>query len=208
MISVYDIILYIVLYVAWYHTLISYMISYIHMVWYWMWYQIWYHDQNFTGALHRHPPQRQPQPRWRMLCLFNFPAYMDCNVGYQIPSSQAPASPSLSTEEAETDSSAPSPSSCTVSARSASRDHRYCSIWILATYDIVCHIRYRMSGHTISYVRCWMSYTISYVRYRIYDIALLDIRYRMYDIVCFYDIVCQHAMSYVLHTISYYTMIP
>ncbi len=41
-----------------------------------------------------------------MLCLFNFPAYMDCNVGYQIPSSQAPASPSLSTEEAETDSSA------------------------------------------------------------------------------------------------------
>ena len=70
-------------------------------------------------------------------------------------------------------------------------------IWILATYDIVCHLRYRMSGHTISYVRCWMSYTISYVRYRIYDIALLDIRYRMYDIVCFYDIVCQHAMSYV-----------
>ena len=70
-------------------------------------------------------------------------------------------------------------------------------IWILATYDIVCHLRYRMSGHTISYVRCWMSYTISYIRYRIYDIALLDIRYRMYDIVCFYDIVCQHAMSYV-----------
>jgi hypothetical protein len=81
-------------------------------------------------------------------------------------------------------------------------------IWILATYDIVCHIRYRMSRHTISYVLCWMSYTISYVRYRIYDIALLDIRYRMYDIVCFYDIVCQHAMSYALHTISYYTMIP
>ena len=41
-----------------------------------------------------------------MLCLFNFPAYMDCNVGYQIPSSQAPASPSLSTVEAEIDSSA------------------------------------------------------------------------------------------------------
>jgi hypothetical protein len=126
MISVYDIILYIILYVSWYHTLISCMISYIHMVWYWMWYQIWYHDQSFTGALRRHPPQRQPQPRWRMLCLFNFPAYMDCNVGYQIPSSQAPASPSLSTEEAETDSSAPSPSSCTVSARSAPRDRRYC----------------------------------------------------------------------------------
>ncbi len=70
-------------------------------------------------------------------------------------------------------------------------------IWILATYDIVCHLRYRMSGHTILYVRCWMSYTISYIRYRIYDIALLDIRYRMCDIACFYDIVCQHAMSYV-----------
>ncbi len=31
-----------------------------------------------------------------MLCLFSFPAYMACNVGYLIPSSQAPASPSLS----------------------------------------------------------------------------------------------------------------
>ena len=61
-----------------------------------------------------------------MLCLFNFPAYMDCNVGYRIPSSQAPASHSLSTVEAETDSSAPSSSSCAASARSASRDRRYC----------------------------------------------------------------------------------
>ena len=41
-----------------------------------------------------------------MLCLFNFPAYIDCNVGYRIPSSQAPASPSLSIEEAGTDSPA------------------------------------------------------------------------------------------------------
>ncbi len=31
----------------------------------------------------------------------------------------------------------------------------------------------------------------------VYDIAFLDIRYRIYDIVCFYDIVCQHAISYV-----------
>ena len=38
-----------------------------------------------------------------MLCLFNFPAYMDCNVGYRIPSSQATASHSLSTVEADTD---------------------------------------------------------------------------------------------------------
>ena len=62
-----------------------------------------------------------------MLCLFNFPAYMDCNVGYRIPSSQATASTSLSTAGAATDSSAPSPSSsCAASARSASRDLRYC----------------------------------------------------------------------------------
>ena len=61
-----------------------------------------------------------------MLCLFNFPAYMDCNVGYLIPSSQATASHSWSTAEAATDSSAPSPSSCAASARSASRDRRYC----------------------------------------------------------------------------------
>jgi hypothetical protein len=40
-----------------------------------------------------------------MLCLFNFPAYVDCNVGFQIPSSKATASHSLSTVEAETDSS-------------------------------------------------------------------------------------------------------
>jgi hypothetical protein len=45
---------------------------------------------------------------WMQLCLFNFPAYMDCNVGYLIPSSLAPESPSLSTEEADRDSSAPS----------------------------------------------------------------------------------------------------
>jgi hypothetical protein len=65
-----------------------------------------------------------------MLCLFNFPEYMDCNVGYQIPSSQAMASHSLSTVEADTDFSvcAPSPPSCsaTRSARSASRDCSYC----------------------------------------------------------------------------------
>ncbi len=61
-----------------------------------------------------------------MLCLFNFPAYIDCNVGYRIPSSQAPASPSLSIEETATDSSATSPSSCAASARSASSDRRYC----------------------------------------------------------------------------------
>ena len=61
-----------------------------------------------------------------MLCLFNFPAYMDCNVGYRIPSSQATASHSFSTAEAGTDSSAPSSSSCAVSARSASSVRRYC----------------------------------------------------------------------------------
>ncbi len=52
-----------------------------------------------------------------MLCLFNFPAYIDCNIGYQIPSLHAPASPSLSIEEEGTDSTASSPSSCSVSAR-------------------------------------------------------------------------------------------
>jgi hypothetical protein len=36
---------------------------------------------------------------------------MDCNVGYLIPSSQAPASPSLSTVEADTGSSAQSTAS-------------------------------------------------------------------------------------------------
>jgi hypothetical protein len=40
--------------------------------------------------------------------LFHTPAYTDCNVGYRIPSSQAPALPSLSIEEAGPDSSAPS----------------------------------------------------------------------------------------------------
>jgi hypothetical protein len=57
------------------------------------------------------------------------------------------------------------------------------NIWILATYDIVGDLLYRMSGCTILYVQCWMSYTISYIRYRIYDIDFLDIRYSMYDIV-------------------------
>ena len=63
-----------------------------------------------------------------MLCLFSFPAYMVCNVGYLIPSSQAPASPSLSTEEpgTDSDSSAPSSSICAALKRSASRDCRYC----------------------------------------------------------------------------------
>ncbi len=60
------------------------------------------------------------------------------------------------------------------------------------TYDIVCLVvQYR--------IRCWMSYTISYILYRIYDIAFMDIRYWMYNIVCLYDtsIVCQHVISYV-----------
>ena len=60
-----------------------------------------------------------------MLCLFNFPAYIDCNVGYRIPSSQATAS-HLSTVDVDADSSATSPSSCSASARSASSDLRYC----------------------------------------------------------------------------------
>jgi hypothetical protein len=39
-------------------------------------------------------------------CSFNFPEYMDCNVRYQIPNPQTPASPSLLIEAAATDSSA------------------------------------------------------------------------------------------------------
>ena len=46
-----------------------------------------------------------------MLCLFSFPAYMAYNVGYLIPSSQAPASPSLSIEEPGPDSDSSAPSS-------------------------------------------------------------------------------------------------
>jgi hypothetical protein len=73
--------------------------------------------------------------------------------------------------------------------RVASRDC-HC-IWILATYDIVRHVRYRASRRTTSYVKCRMSYAISYIRYCIYDIARLVVRYWMYCIVRLYDIVCQ-----------------
>jgi hypothetical protein len=38
-----------------------------------------------------------------MLCLFDFPAYIDCNVGYRIPSSQGQALPSLSIVDMDTD---------------------------------------------------------------------------------------------------------
>ena len=51
------------------------------------------------------------------------------------------------------------------------------------------------SGRMISYVRCWMSCAILYIRYRIYDIVLVDIRYWIYNIVCLYDIVCQYTIS-------------
>ena len=62
-----------------------------------------------------------------MLCLVNFPARMDCNVGHWMPSSQAPASPSSSIEETATDSSATSTSSCAAaSTMSATSDRRYC----------------------------------------------------------------------------------
>jgi hypothetical protein len=79
-----------------------------------------------------------------MLCLLNF-------QGYRIPSSQAPASPSLSTAEAVTDSSAPSPSSCAASARSAAirlqgpkvlqvalagMCSQYCQIYLLVVHTI------------------------------------------------------------------------
>ncbi len=58
--------------------------------------------------------------------------------------------------------------------------------WLIFLFHVLKPpLRLRYRRHTISYVRCRMSYTISYIRYRIYDIALLDIRYRMYDIVCF-----------------------
>ncbi len=64
-----------------------------------------------------------------MLCLFSSPAYIACNIGYLIPSSQTPVSPSLSEEPAtDSDSSAQSPLSCHGAAldRSASRDRKYC----------------------------------------------------------------------------------
>ena len=82
-------------------------------------------------------------------------------------------------------------------------------IWILATYNIVRHVWYRMYRRTISYVQCWMSYVISYIRYSVTGPTILDLQYRMfirYDIVCSYDIVCQHMISLVRRTIMYHSM--
>ena len=83
-----------------------------------------YTERTFPAAIDGHRVEQVAFTKF--VCLFNFPAYIDCNVGYWIPSSQAPASPSLSIEEAGTDSPASSPSSCSASARSASSDRRYC----------------------------------------------------------------------------------
>ena len=49
-------------------------------------------------------------------------------------------------------------------------------IWILATYDVVRHVRCRMSCTT----SCWTSY----IRCRMYDIQDVDVRHRTCDIVC------------------------
>ncbi len=38
-----------------------------------------------------------------MLCLFKFPAYIDCNVGYPIPSSQAQKETMLQKDKMVTD---------------------------------------------------------------------------------------------------------
>ena len=94
--------------------------------------------------------------------------------------------------------------------------HTFYHIWILATYDIVCHLRYRMPGCTsdivcrvldvvyhivyaISYIRyCFVGHTISYVRYRMF----LGYRMSTCDVVCTtYDIVLHNES--ITYTISY-----
>jgi hypothetical protein len=63
------------------------------------------------------------------------------------------------------------------------------NIWILATYDVVGHLRYRRSVTTTSQVTPTISYVTSYLRHRMYDIQEKNLRHRRYDIVGYLSIV-------------------